>query len=61
MTHHREPETDRPPAWARRGRVRPYEIAIVLICVVVSVALGLHRKAERAGAPPVAVAQWPGR
>ena len=59
---HRDPETHGGLAgWVRRGGVRPSEIAVVLICVTISVALGLHRKAEHRGEPPAAVEQWPAR
>jgi hypothetical protein len=61
MTH-REPEQDRPALWVRRSRSRPYEIAVLLICVVIVVSLGLRRKVEReAAAPPPAEAGWPQR
>jgi hypothetical protein len=60
MTH-REPEHDRPPLWVRRSRSRPYEVAVLLILVVLAVSVGLHRRLGHPATPaPVAVG-WPQR
>ena len=59
MTH-REPERDRPPLWVRRSRSRPYEIAVLLICVVLAVSVGLHRRLGHE-VQPAAAAGWPQR
>jgi hypothetical protein len=59
MTH-REPEHDRPPPWVRRSRSRPYEIAVLLICIVLAVSVGLHRKLGREP-PAAAETGWPQR
>jgi hypothetical protein len=59
MTH-REPERDRPALWVRRSRSRPYEIAVLLICVVLVVSVGLHRKLGREPPPPPETG-WPPR
>ena len=48
MTH-RDPEAEQIPVDIRRAHSRPYEIAALLACTALAVALGLHRRAE---APP---------
>lgn len=60
MTH-RDPDNEYLVRWMRRGRSRPYEVAVLLILVVLVVSAGVHRKLGHATAPPPVESGWPQR
>lgn len=56
MTH-RDPEAERLPLDVRRTRSRPYEIAVLLACLVLAVAFGTWRRHHPAAALTAPVPQ----